>query len=138
VAAVYLTPLLLESGVLGLGQFTASRAAIQRASSGAPLDDLIVTGLNTGGESASRDVIGDLRRSLEDSLFFRMRIAALEALATWWTVGRERDAPILLVGDAFVSDDVAGIELDLDLVFAFPDFHRSTDPAHPDRVAVAV
>lgn len=53
VAAVYLTALLLESGVLGLGQFTASRVALQRASSGAPLDDVIVTGLNTGGESAT-------------------------------------------------------------------------------------
>ncbi len=39
VAAVYLTALLLESGVLGLGQFTASRVALQRPSSGAPLDD---------------------------------------------------------------------------------------------------
>ncbi len=53
VAAVYLTALLLESRVLGLGQFTASRVALQRASSGAPLDDVIVTGLNTGGESAT-------------------------------------------------------------------------------------
>ena len=32
-AAIYLTALLLESGVLGLGQFTASQVALQRASS---------------------------------------------------------------------------------------------------------
>ncbi len=53
VAAVYLTALLLESGVLGLGQFTASRVALQRASSGAPLDDVIVTGMSANGEAAT-------------------------------------------------------------------------------------
>ncbi len=52
-AAVYLMALLLESGVLGLGQFTASQVALQRRFSGAPLDDVIVTGLNEGGESAT-------------------------------------------------------------------------------------
>ena len=52
-AAVYLTALLLESGVLGLGQFTASRVALQRASSGAPLDDVIVTGMSANGEAAT-------------------------------------------------------------------------------------
>ena len=53
VAAVCLTALLLESGVLGLGQFTASRVALQRASSRAPLDDVIVTGVSANGESAN-------------------------------------------------------------------------------------
>jgi len=50
VAAVYLTALLLESGVLGLGQYTVSQVALQRAASEAPLDDLIVTGSNAHGE----------------------------------------------------------------------------------------
>src|SRR5579872_1087505 len=53
VAAVYLSGLLLESGVLGLGQFTVSRVALQRASSGAPLDDVIVSGLAARGEAAT-------------------------------------------------------------------------------------
>ena len=53
VAAVYLSGLLLESGVLGLGQFTVSRVALQRASSGAPLDDVIVSGLAPTGEAAT-------------------------------------------------------------------------------------
>ena len=49
----------------------------------------------------SCDVVGDLWRRLEDSLFFRVRIAALEPLAAWWAMGHESDALILLVGDAF-------------------------------------
>jgi hypothetical protein len=53
VAAVYLAGLLLESGVLGLGQFTVSRVALQRASSGAPLDDVIVTGVGATRETAT-------------------------------------------------------------------------------------
>lgn len=72
----------------------------------------------------SGDVLGDLRRSLKDGLFFRMCVGALEALATWWAVGREGDALILLIGDALVSDDVAGVELDLDLVLGFTHLHR--------------
>src|SRR5258707_12671196 len=53
VAAVYLSGLLLESGVFGLGQYTVSRVALQRASSGAPLDDVIVSGADPAGESAT-------------------------------------------------------------------------------------
>lgn len=53
VAAIYLTALLLESGVLGLGQFTVSQVALQRASSGAPLDDVIVTGIDVNSDSAT-------------------------------------------------------------------------------------
>ncbi len=53
VAALYLSGLLLESGVLGLAQFTVSRVALQRASSGAPLDDVIVTGVSATGENAT-------------------------------------------------------------------------------------
>jgi hypothetical protein len=52
VAAVYLSGLLLQTGVLGLGQFTVSLVALQRASSGAPLDDVIVTGVSATGETA--------------------------------------------------------------------------------------
>lgn len=53
VAAVYLSGLLLESGVLGLGQYTVSTVALQRASSGAPLDDVIISGTDAAGESAT-------------------------------------------------------------------------------------
>lgn len=53
VAAFYLSGLLRESGVLGLAQFTVSRVALQRASSGAPLDDVIVTGVSVTGENAT-------------------------------------------------------------------------------------
>lgn len=53
VAAIYLTALLLEGGVLGLGQFTATQVALQRAASGAPLDDVIVTGADMAGDSAT-------------------------------------------------------------------------------------
>ena len=53
VAAVYLTALLLEGGVLGLGQFTATQVALQRASSGSPLDDVIITGVDVNGDSAT-------------------------------------------------------------------------------------
>ena len=84
------------------------------------------------------EVISDLRYRLEDGLFFRVRIAALESLATRWAMGHECDALILLVGDALVSDDVAGIELYLDLVFGLPDLHWVADPRYRDRVAVAV
>src|SRR3974390_2869220 len=86
----------------------------------------------------SGDVVGDLWRRLEDGLFFRVRIAALETLAAWWAMGHERDALILLVGDAFVSDDIAGIKLYLDLVLGLPDLYLAADPRHGDRVTVAV
>jgi hypothetical protein len=51
-------------------------------------------------------------------------VAALETLAAWWAMGHERDALMPLVGDALVSDDVACIELLLDLVLGLPDFYR--------------
>src|SRR6516225_808142 len=86
----------------------------------------------------SGEVISDLRCGLEDGLFFRVHIAALEPLAAWWAMGCERDALMLLVGDALVSDDVAGIELYLDLVFGLPDLYLAADPRYRDRVAVAV
>ena len=53
VAAIYLTALLLEGGVLGLGQYTAAQVALQRASSGAPLDDVIITGADANGKDAT-------------------------------------------------------------------------------------
>jgi hypothetical protein len=53
VAAIYLTALLLEGGVLGLGQYTASQVALQRASSGSPLDDVIVSGVDVRGDSGT-------------------------------------------------------------------------------------
>ena len=53
VAAIYLTALLLEGGVQGLGQFTAMQIALQRAASGAPLDDVIVTGADVAGNSGT-------------------------------------------------------------------------------------
>src|SRR6516164_3802968 len=86
----------------------------------------------------SCDVVGDLWRRLEDGLFFRVRIAALEPLAAWWAMGHESAALILLVGDAFVSDDIAGIKLYLDLVLGLPDLYLAADPRHRDRVTVAV
>jgi hypothetical protein len=53
VAAIYLSALLMEGGVLGLGQFTTSQVALQRASSGAPLDDVIVSGFDIHGLSGT-------------------------------------------------------------------------------------
>lgn len=44
----------------------------------------------------------------------------------------------MLFRDALVSDDIAHIELNLDLVLGFPDLHATTDPGHGHRVAVAV
>src|SRR6516164_8564585 len=84
------------------------------------------------------EVISDLRYRLEDGLFFWVRIAALESLATRWAMGRQRDALMLLVGDALVGDDVTCIELHRDLVLGLPDLYLATDPRHRDRVAVAV
>src|ERR1019366_7917135 len=49
VAAIYLTALLMEGGVLGLGQFTTTQVALQRAASGAALDDVIVSGIDVNG-----------------------------------------------------------------------------------------
>ena len=53
VAAIYLAALLLEGGVLGLGQYTVTQVALQRASSGAPLDDVIVTGMDVNGQEGT-------------------------------------------------------------------------------------
>src|SRR4051794_37399552 len=51
VAATYLVALLMEGGVWGLGQFTATQVALQRAASGAPLDDVIVDGADMNGDT---------------------------------------------------------------------------------------
>jgi hypothetical protein len=53
-------------------------------------------------------------------------------------MGHESDALMLLIGDALVSDDVACIELHLDLVLGLPDLYLAADPRHRDRVTVAV
>src|SRR5215472_15247633 len=86
----------------------------------------------------SGEVISDLRCGLEDGLFFWVRIAALEPLAARGAMGQKRDALMLLVGDALVSDEVACIELHLDLVLGLPDLYLAADPRYRNRVAVAV
>ncbi len=67
-----------------------------------------------------------------------MRIAALDALAARRPVFGQSDALEVASRHTFVGDDVAGIELDLDLVFGFADFDAAADPDDGNRVAAGM
>src|SRR6516165_2737999 len=86
----------------------------------------------------SDDIERDLRDSAEDGLFFGMSLAALQTLAAWRAVSEQRDSLMLFFGDALVGNDVAQIELNLDLVLGFAYLYATTNPGHRDRVAVGV
>src|SRR2546421_3837746 len=67
-----------------------------------------------------------------------MRIAALDALAAWGFMFGERDPLGLRSDSADMSDEVARIEFDIDLVFGLADFHPPPDPGDRYRVANGV
>jgi hypothetical protein len=50
----------------------------------------------------------------------------------------QHDSLLLGFGDAPVSDQAVGIELNLDLVLRLAYFQAPADPVHRDRIAVAV
>src|ERR1700746_710391 len=86
----------------------------------------------------SCEVVRDLRCRLEDGLFFRVRVAALQSLAARGAMDQKGDALIMLVGDAFVSNDIAWIELRLDLVLDLPNLYWAPDPRPRERLPLAV
>src|SRR5580692_591206 len=86
----------------------------------------------------SADIVGDFRHRLEDERFLRMRVGPLAAPATLAAVFSQQDVPILRFGHALVRNKVAGIELDLDLIFAFTHLDTTAKPVNRNRVAIAV
>lgn len=59
-------------------------------------------------------------------------------LAAWRPMLGQRHSLLLGFGDAAVSDQPAGIALNLDLVLGLAHLHATADPVHRDRVAVGV
>src|SRR5437762_10393282 len=83
-----------------------------------------------------RDVAGHLGGGLEDDLFFRVGIGALEALAPRRAVWGQGDPLMLRLSHTAVGDQVAGIELDLHFVFGFAHLHATPNPGDRDGVTV--
>src|SRR5450755_93689 len=67
-----------------------------------------------------------------------MWIGSRASLAAWRSMLGQHDSLLLGFGDAPVSDQAAGIELNLDLVLSLAHLHAAADPIHRDRIAVAV
>jgi hypothetical protein len=67
-----------------------------------------------------------------------MRIGSRVSLTARRTVLGQRYSLLLSFGDAPVSDQAAGIELNLDLALSLAYLHTAADPIHRHRIAVAV
>src|SRR5580698_2392503 len=67
-----------------------------------------------------------------------MWIGSRVSLAARRTMFDQRYSLLLGFGDAPVSDQAAGIELDLDLVLSLAYLHAAADPVYWNRIAVAV
>src|SRR5437868_14270559 len=67
-----------------------------------------------------------------------MRISALDALAPRRTVFGQGDPMLKLVNDAVVSDEAAGVELNVNLVLGLAHFDSAANPGDRNRVAVGV
>src|SRR4029077_7312070 len=67
-----------------------------------------------------------------------MWIGSRVSLAARRAVLGQHNSLLLGFGDAPVSDQAAGIELNLDLVLSLAHLHATADPVYWDRIAVAV